>query len=432
MKDGMVGTLDTDVDGRQLGPDVGTATGAAPAAGAAVTIGEQEKASLRKQPKAVWATALAAAFAFMGIGLVDPILPAIAANLDASPSQVSLLFTSYFTVNAFAMLLTGFVSTRIGGKRTLLVGLAVIVVFATLAGTAGSVDALVGFRAGWGLGNALFVATALAVIVGVASGGASTAIILYEAAMGVGMALGPLLGALLGGWQWRAPFFGTATLMAAAFLALVTLLPRTPAPAVRTRLRDPLLALGHKGLRTAAGSAIFYNYGFFTILAFTPFVLGMDAYGIGAVFVGWGVMVAIFSVIVAPRVQARFGTVRTLSTVLVLLALVMAGYAAAAGRSAPVVVALTVASGALLGVNNTLYTELAMSVSDAPRPVASAGYNFVRWLGGAVAPFAATRIGEVFGASVTYLVTAALVLVGAAIVLGGRRYLSAHAPAPLS
>ena len=57
---------------------------------------EAEKASLLKQPKAVWATALAAVFAFMGIGLVDPILPAIAKNLEATPSQVSLLFTSYF------------------------------------------------------------------------------------------------------------------------------------------------------------------------------------------------------------------------------------------------------------------------------------------------------------------------------------------------
>ena len=81
---------------------------------------EAEKASLLKQPKAVWATALAAVFAFMGIGLVDPILPAIAKNLDASPSQVSLLFTSYFLVTAVAMLITGYVSSRIGGKRTCL------------------------------------------------------------------------------------------------------------------------------------------------------------------------------------------------------------------------------------------------------------------------------------------------------------------------
>ena len=164
---------------------------------------EAEKASLLKQPKAVWATAIAAVFAFMGIGLVDPILPAIAKNLDATPSQVSLLFTSYFLVTAVAMLVTGFVSSRIGGKKTLMIGLALIVVFASLSGLSGSVGELVGFRAGWGLGNALFVATALAVIVGVASGGAGTAIILYEAALGLGISLGPLLGALLGGWQCR-------------------------------------------------------------------------------------------------------------------------------------------------------------------------------------------------------------------------------------
>lgn len=110
---------------------------------------EAEKASFLKQPKAVWATALAAVFAFMGIGLVDPILPAIAKNLDASPSQVSLLFTSYFLITAVAMLVTGFISSRIGGKRTLLAGLAVIVVFSSFSGMSGSVSELVGFRAGW-------------------------------------------------------------------------------------------------------------------------------------------------------------------------------------------------------------------------------------------------------------------------------------------
>jgi hypothetical protein len=71
-----------------------------------------------RQPMSVWATAFAAVVAFMGIGLVDPILPAIAVNLDASPSQVSLLFTSYFLITAVAMLVPGWVSSRIGGKKT--------------------------------------------------------------------------------------------------------------------------------------------------------------------------------------------------------------------------------------------------------------------------------------------------------------------------
>ncbi|WP_315912992.1 MFS transporter [Arthrobacter sp. lap29] len=394
-----------------------------------VSTVSKEKQSMLKQPKAVWAVAGASVFAFMGIGLVDPILPAIAENLSATPSQVSLLFTSYFLVTAIAMLVTGFVSSRLGGKRTLLLGLGIIVIFATLSGLSGSVDALVGFRAGWGLGNALFVATALAVMVGVASGGAATAIILYEAALGLGLSLGPLMGAMLGAWQWRAPFFGTATAMAVAFILLMVLLPKTPLPATKTRLRDPLLALGHKGLRTTAGSALFYNYGFFTILAFVPFILGFDAYGIGAVFFGWGVAVAVFSVFVAPMVQRRFGPVRALTGSLLGLVVILAGLALAAGHSVPAIVVLTVVSGALLGINNTLFTEMAMAVSDSPRPVASAGYNFVRWMGGALAPFLAAKIAEYSGASTTFFVAAAMVLVSAAIIVGGRKFLTAHAPA---
>ncbi|WP_028267713.1 MFS transporter [Arthrobacter sp. MA-N2] len=389
---------------------------------------EAEKASFLKQPKAVWATAIAAVFAFMGIGLVDPILPAIAKNLQASPSQVSLLFTSYFLVTAIAMLVTGFVSSRIGGKKTLMIGLALIVVFASLSGLSGSVGELVGFRAGWGLGNALFVATALAVIVGVASGGTGTAIILYEAALGLGISLGPLLGALLGGWQWRAPFFGTAVLMAVSFIALLALLPKTPAPATKARLRDPLLALGHKGLRTTAASALFYNYGFFTILAFTPFILGMDAYGIGAVFFGWGVAVAVFSVFVAPVLQRRFGTTNVLVGTLGVLLLDLVGLGLAAGHSVTAVVVLVIVAGALLGVNNTLYTELAMEVSDSPRPVASAGYNFVRWMGGALAPFIAAQLGEHFGPQVPFFAAALALAFAILVAAGGRRFLKSHEP----
>lgn len=389
---------------------------------------EAEKRALLRQPTAVWAVAVASVFAFMGIGLVDPILPAIAENLRATPSQVSLLFTSYFLVTGLAMLITGVVSSRIGGKKTLLAGLALIVVFAGLAGASGSVSQLVGFRAGWGLGNALFVATALAVIVGVASGGSGVAVILYEAALGVGLSLGPLVGALLGGWQWRAPFVGTAVLMLAAFVAIAVLLPATPPPARRTTLKDPLVALAHKGLGLTAGSALCYYYGFFTVLAYAPFVLGMDAYGIGAVFFGWGVMVALFSVVVGPVLQRRLGTTRLLAAVLALFVLDLAGLGLAAGRSVPALVVLVILAGALIGVNNTLYTELAMEVSDAPRPVASAGYNCVRWIGGAMAPFVAATLGEAYGHAWAFWAGAAVVACALVVVLLGRRHLEAHEP----
>jgi MFS family permease len=83
------------------------------------------------------------------------------------------------------------VSSRLGAKNTLVLGLAVIVVFAFLAGASDGIGGIVGFRAGWGMGNALFIATSLAVIVGSASGGFAGAIVLYETALGVGIACGP-------------------------------------------------------------------------------------------------------------------------------------------------------------------------------------------------------------------------------------------------
>ncbi|WP_230465997.1 MFS transporter [[Actinomadura] parvosata] len=368
----------------------------------------------------VWATAFAAVVAFMGIGLVDPILPSIAQGLKATPSQVSLLFTSYFLVTAVAMLITGWVSSRIGGKRTLLMGLVLVVVFAALAGTSGSVAELVGFRAGWGLGNALFVATALAVIVGAASGGAESAIILYEAALGLGISLGPLVGALLGDWNWRAPFFGTATLMAVGFVLIATMLRATPKPARKTRLSAPIRALAHGGLSTTAFTALFYNFAFFTVLAFTPFILGMSAYGIGAVFFGWGVCVALSSVFAAPPLQRRIGSVNVLHLALALLAVFQIGIALSGHAG---IIVFTILSGIPIGLNNTVFTESAMEVSDAPRPVASAGYNFVRWMGGALAPFVATKLGEEVGVAVPYVLGALCCAVGMIILYARRHHL---------
>src|SRR5262249_42966045 len=76
---------------------------------------------------------------FMGIGLVDPILRSLASKLHATPAQVELLFTSYLIVTAVAMLVTGWVSSRIGAKRTLVAGLALIVIFSALAGASGGI-----------------------------------------------------------------------------------------------------------------------------------------------------------------------------------------------------------------------------------------------------------------------------------------------------
>ncbi|GAA2568813.1 MFS transporter [Microbacterium binotii] len=378
--------------------------------------------SVWRQPAQVWAVAFACVVAFMGIGLVDPILPAIAESLEATPVETELLFTSYLLVTGLAMLVTSWISSRIGAKATLLAGLALIVVFSLFSALSGSVDAIIGFRAGWGLGNALFISTALATIVGAASGGSSAAIVLYEAALGVGIAVGPLLGGLLGEVSWRGPFFGVVALMAIAFIAVAVLLrgpkeKRSPVP-----LSAPFRALGKPALAVLAVAALFYNIGFFTLLAFSPFPLGFGAMGIGFTFFGWGVALAITSVWVAPLLLRRFTRSGVMLVVLPLLAidLVVGGLLVA---SSAALVTCIVVGGLLLGVMNTVLTEAVMEATDLPRAVASSAYSAVRFLGGAAAPPLAAWLWHASNATVPYLVAAASIVVAALTIALGRRAL---------
>jgi MFS family permease len=396
---------------------------------------ETDTASILRQPKQVWAVGFACVIAFMGIGLVDPILPAIAADLRATPTETELLFTSYLLITGLAMFFTSWVSSRIGAKRTLMIGLALIVAFSLAAALSGSVEAIIGFRAGWGLGNALFISTALATIVGAASGGTGSAIILYEAALGLGIAIGPLLGGLLGSVSWRGPFFGTAALMAIGFVAIVVLLGKEDAVERQPlKLSAPFRALADPALATLAVAAIFYNFGFFVLLAYTPFPLGMNAIGLGLVFFGWGVAVAVTSVWVAPLLTAVLRRTTVLATVLPLLALDLI----AAGvfiRSTTGLVLAVIVGGLLLGILNTVLTESVMEATALPRSVASSSYSGVRFLGGAIAPPVATELAAAFWPSMPYYVGAAAVFLATAIVLLGMRFLARAnlgEPAPLA
>jgi len=83
--------------------------------------------------------------------------------------------------------------------------------------------------------------------------------------------------------------------MTIAFAAIAVLLDRTPAPDHRVSLAAPIKALRHRGLLAAGVVALFYNFGFFTLLAYTPFPLHLGAHELGYVFFGWGLLVAIFS-----------------------------------------------------------------------------------------------------------------------------------------
>jgi ACDE family multidrug resistance protein len=364
---------------------------------------------LRQYPPAVLATALATFMAFLGIGVVDPVLPTIAGSMGASHFMVELLFTSYLLVMAAAMFVSGALATRIGSKNTLMLGLGLIAIFAGLCGLAPSVEALAVLRGGWGLGNAFFTTTALAIIVGSSAGRTAGAVTLFEASLGLGIATGPLIGGFLGSQSWRFPFFGTALLTAIGFVLALVAIPESDSPNRDQSIADVFKAFRHTGVRTNAVVGLLYSVGFFAILAYAPLVLGLSATNLGLTFFAWGTLVAIFSIVVAPRLTARFGAVTTLFGDLIGFAALLAAMSLVSGSA---LTAGVIISGTFCGIANATLTTLAMEVSSHPRPVASAAFNGLRFGGAAIAPISAGYIGSNYGATTPFLIGAIIVVVG--------------------
>ncbi|TMV47220.1 MFS transporter [Paenibacillus mesophilus] len=383
----------------------------------------QKRSGTFSQPLAVWAVAFACVISFMGIGLVDPILPAIAKKMDATPSQVSLLFTSYNLVTGIAMLITGFVSSRLGTKWTLIGGILLIIVFSALAGNAETIGSIVWLRGGWGLGNSLFLATALSAIVGLSTSGTAKAIIFYEAALGLGIAVGPLLGGELGSISWRGPFFGVSVLMGVAFLFLLFIMPNVAKPKKPSSLAAPFKALAYPGLLTLGVAAFLYNFGFFTLMAYSPYVMELNERGLGYVFFGWGLLLAVTSVFVAPKLQKRLGSVASISIVLTLFAIVLLVMGVEAYTPATIITCVVV-SGIFLGINNTLITTAVMESAPVERSVASAAYSFVRFMGGAISPWLAGKLAEWYSPRIPFYFGAVMVLLGVVFVLARRKHLA--------
>jgi nucleotide-binding universal stress UspA family protein len=212
--------------------------------------------------------------------------------------------------------------------------------------------------------------------------------------------------------------------MGIALIATIFFVPSLPKPATKTSLAAPLKALRHRGLLIMALVAVLYNWGFFTMLGYAPYPMKLGAQSLGLVFTGWGLLVAVFAVYVAPRLQQRFGTARVLYANMLGLAILMAVIAAGYTQPTVVIVAVII-SGAFIGINNTLTTQAVMLVSPVDRPTASSAYGFVRFIGGGLAPFVAGQIADHSNLGVPFYVGAGAFLLAIGVVASGRRMLDA-------
>jgi hypothetical protein len=191
------------------------------------------------------------------------------------------------------------------------------------------------------------------------------------------------VGGVLGSISWRGPFFGVSALMALALVVTTLLLPSTPRAEKATTLVDPFRALAHRGLLGVAITALLYNFGLFALVGFAPFPLDMNAHQIGLIFFGWGLALAFTAVVVAPRLQRRFGTVSTLLVNLLAMTATLVVMALGTDNKS-VLASCVVVAGLFIGINNTLVTETVMkaaplNVAWPRRPTASCGSPGRRW-----------------------------------------------------
>jgi ACDE family multidrug resistance protein len=128
-------------------------------------------------------------------------------------------------------------------------------------------------------------------------------------------------------------------------------------------------------------------------------------------------------VIIAPLLQRKYGSIPTLNMMLFLLAIVLAVMGFGVESQTTLVVAIVIA-GAILGIINTVLTTAVMDVAPVERAVASSAYSFVRFSGGAIAPWLAGKLAEWYSPHVPFYAGAVAVIVSILVLAVGKKVLA--------
>jgi EmrB/QacA subfamily drug resistance transporter len=168
----------------------------------------------------------------LDVTIVNVALPSIQRDLGFAQENLQWVITAYTIMFGGTLLLGGRLADLLGRRRLLLVGLALFSFSSLLCGLAWSESSLIAFRAVQGLGAALLVPAALALLLTTFTEGPqrNLALGIYGAASGSGAAVGVLLGGLLTSylsWSWIF-FINVPVGIAAALLAPVLLRESRP------------------------------------------------------------------------------------------------------------------------------------------------------------------------------------------------------------
>ena len=153
-------------------------------------------------------------------------------GLGASQSQLEWGINSYTLVFAGLLFTFGVLGDRIGRKRMLIVGMAMFGLFSLLTAYAHSPDQLIFARAAMGLGAAAVMPQTLSIISNVFEPEErARAIGIWAVAVGIGAALGPIVGGLLlAHFWWGSVFLINVPVTAIGVAAIAVLVPESRNP----------------------------------------------------------------------------------------------------------------------------------------------------------------------------------------------------------
>ncbi|MFJ1698123.1 MFS transporter [Streptomyces sp. NPDC088252] len=233
-----------------------------------------------------WALgALVASMLVLGFDMtiLNVALPTMAGQLGATTGEQQWMADAYVVVFAALMLPAGLLGDRFGRRRMLITGLGIFLIGSLIGSLADAVPAVVTARCVMGIGAALVMPLALAVLPSLfgAPEDRVKAIGIVSAASALGLPLGPILGGwLLDHFWWGSIFLINIPMVAIGIAACVFLLPETSDPASPKvdAVSTTLTATGLGTLIYAIIEAPGRGWG-------DPLVLGMLAAGVALIAV---------------------------------------------------------------------------------------------------------------------------------------------------
>jgi DHA2 family multidrug resistance protein-like MFS transporter len=177
-----------------------------------------ESSSPKRAGRVLVALILVAAVANLNLAVANVALPDIGKAFNAGQTSLNLVAVGYSLGLATSVLYLGALGDRYGRKTMLLLGMALSIPQALIAGFAPSIGVLFAARVIGGISAGMAFPTTLALITALWSGAARTrSIALWSAIGGAIASLGPLIsGALLEHFDWGSVFLITLPLAAVA------------------------------------------------------------------------------------------------------------------------------------------------------------------------------------------------------------------------